>query len=98
MKIHPGGADWIRLTEGTDITEAVETHHIYPEHLVPFLEKYRVQETSAPRNCKLTFNDNGFYRTLRRRVATKLLNIDKTAPKVLSKVYEPAKCVNEIKC
>lgn len=74
---HPGGSEWIRLTKGTDITEAFETHHITTkaENLLP---KYKVREAKQPRNVRLTFKDDGFYRTLKRRVRDKLQEIDKT--------------------
>ena len=26
---HPGGADWIKMTKGTDITEAFEVAHVF---------------------------------------------------------------------
>lgn len=74
---HPGGASWIRLTRGTDITEAFETHHITTkaESLLP---KYKIREAKQPRNVRLTFKDDGFYRTLKRRVRDKLTEVDKT--------------------
>lgn len=74
---HPGGSDWIRMTKGHDITEAFITHHIVTEKLEPILQKYRVKETTRPRNVKLTFNEDGFYMTLRRKVAAKLPEIKK---------------------
>ncbi|XP_055597855.1 cytochrome b5-related protein-like [Uranotaenia lowii] len=72
---HPGGSEWIRLTQGTDITEAFETHHITAnaENLLP---KFKVREASQPRNVQLTFKDDGFYRTLKRRVREKLEQLD----------------------
>lgn len=74
---HPGGSEWIRLTKGTDITEAFETHHITTraENLLP---KFKVREAKQPRNVRLTFKDDGFYRTLKRRVRDKLQEVDKT--------------------
>ncbi|XP_055634620.1 cytochrome b5-related protein [Toxorhynchites rutilus septentrionalis] len=74
---HPGGSEWIRVTKGTDITEAFETHHITTraENLLP---KYKVREAKQPRNIRLTFKEDGFYRTLKRRVRDKLQEVDKT--------------------
>lgn len=74
---HPGGSDWIRLTKGHDITEAFITHHINTDKVEPLLIKYRIKETTQQRNVKLTFNENGFYMTLRRKVAEKLPEIKK---------------------
>lgn len=36
------------------------------------LAKYIVREASKPRNIKLTFHEDGFYQTLKRRVVAKL--------------------------
>lgn len=72
---HPGGPEWLRLTQGTDITEAFETHHI-TGRAEGLLAKYRVREATEPRAVRLTFHDDGFYRTLKRRVRDKLKYID----------------------
>lgn len=82
---HPGGPDWLRMTKGHDITEAFITHHLAMEKVEPLLAKYRVRETARPRNVKLTFNEDGFYMTLRRRVMAKLPEI-RSKTKVYSKV------------
>lgn len=83
---HPGGAEWIQLSKGTDITELVESHHIYPERLEKYFEKYRVRQCKSPRVGKLTFEPDGFYVTLRKKVAAKLPSIVKTTPILRSKV------------
>lgn len=74
---HPGGSSWIKLTKGTDITEVFETHHIgtRAESLLP---KYKIREAKEPRNVRLTFKEDGFYRTLKRRVRDKLPEVDRT--------------------
>lgn len=82
---HPGGPSWLTMTKGHDITEAFMTHHLIMDKVEPLMKKYRVKETSRPRNVKLTFNENGFYMTLRRKVAAKLPEIRKKT-KVYSKV------------
>lgn len=68
---HPGGPDWLRLTKGTDITEAFEAHHLTPnpEAILP---KYKVRAAKEPRLYKFTFKEDGFYRTLRNRVIAEL--------------------------
>lgn len=86
IKSHPGGPDWLILTKGTDITEAYETHHLYPEKLEPYLKKYYVRPASTPKNMKLTFHPDGFYITLRKRVSDKLRQIDVKATNFRSKV------------
>lgn len=85
-KRHPGGADWITMTKGLDITELVESHHIYYDKLTPYLKKYHVRATTRPRNSKFTFEPNGFYVTMRKKVADKLPHLVKTTPKLFSKV------------
>lgn len=72
---HPGGAEWLELTKGVDITEQFETHHITPK-AEQLLKKFYVRDAALPRNYNFTFNDNGFYRTLKRKVADQLADID----------------------
>lgn len=75
IKRHPGGSEWIELTKGVDITEQFEIHHIRgtAEKMLP---QFYVRNASLPRNYKTTFDDDGFYRTLKRRVASKLDLLD----------------------
>lgn len=75
----------MEMTKGHDITEAFVTHHMRMEKVEPLLKKYRVRETKQPRNVKLTFDENGFYMTLKRKVVAKLPEIEKNT-KVWSKV------------
>lgn len=82
---HPGGPEWLRMTKSQDITEAFLCHHLVDKRVEPFLKKYRVRETTRPRNSKLTFDEDGFYMTLRRKVAEKLPEIKKQT-KVYSNV------------
>jgi Cytochrome b5-like Heme/Steroid binding domain len=74
---HPGGESWIRFTKGTDITEAFEIHHLTA---LPFqlLKKYKVREAAQPRLYRFTFNEDGFYKTLRRKVLDRMKTIDKS--------------------
>jgi hypothetical protein len=76
---HPGGKDWIRFTKGIDITEQFETHHL-TENAEKLLTKFYVRNATEPRNYKITFEENGFYKTLKRRIAQKLSSqINKSA-------------------
>ncbi|XP_053691767.1 cytochrome b5-related protein-like [Sabethes cyaneus] len=72
---HPGGAEWLRLTKGTDITEAFETQHIR-NLAVQLLPMYRVRTAKEKRNVRFTFHEQGFYRTLKRRIGEKLQDVD----------------------
>ncbi|XP_034474536.1 cytochrome b5-related protein-like [Drosophila innubila] len=72
---HPGGSFWIRETQGMDITEAFEAHHLSttPEKMI---HKYKVRDAVQPRIYTLTLHEDGFYRTLKGRVREKLKTID----------------------
>lgn len=83
---HPGGPDWLTLTKGTDITEAFEVHHLDPTKLNSYLKKFYVRPATTPQNSKLTFKPNGFYVTVRKRVAEKLRTIDVKTINFKSKV------------
>ncbi|XP_055919227.1 cytochrome b5-related protein [Eupeodes corollae] len=83
---HPGGSFWIKESQGTDITEAFEAHHISlgPEKMIA---KYRVREAKAPRIYNLTIKDGGFYKTLKSRVRTKLKEIDYKPTKISDLIH-----------
>lgn len=68
---HPGGADWLRLTQGTDVTELFETHHISGKAEM-LLNSFYVKEADEKRNYGLTFCDDGFYKSLKAKVAEQL--------------------------
>lgn len=68
---HPGGRDWLELTQGTDITELFETHHIRNKAQL-LLHSFYVREANLPRKFKLTFSDDGFYKTLKKKVVDHL--------------------------
>ncbi|XP_075150025.1 cytochrome b5-related protein-like [Haematobia irritans] len=74
---HPGGSFWLESTKGTDITEAFEVHHLSS---IPatMIEKYKVADAKYPRIYTLTLNENGFYKTLKRRAMEKLKMVDNT--------------------
>lgn len=63
-------------------------HHINFAKASAVLREYRVREAKEPRNFKLTFKDTGFYRTLRKRVAKRLEEIDPTKGESMSKVLK----------
>jgi fatty acid desaturase len=46
------------------------------------LKKFYVRDATLPRNYKFTFNENGFYKTLKRRVAGKLGDLDQRPVKI----------------
>lgn len=73
---HPGGPFWLRETKGMDITEAFEAHHLTttPEKMIA---KYKVRDAAKPRIYTLTLHEDGFYKTLKKRVIEKLKTVDK---------------------
>jgi len=75
---HPGGADWIGATRGTDITEAFESSHLSPD-AAKILAKYAVRPASGRRNSPYTFQPDGFYMTLKRRAFQRLRDADPAA-------------------
>ncbi|XP_033226339.1 uncharacterized protein LOC117178905 [Belonocnema kinseyi] len=72
---HPGGAEWINITKGTDITEAFEVHHLTakPEKLLP---KFFVRKAVSPRLIPFTFLPDGFYTKLKERAKIALKDVD----------------------
>lgn len=75
VKSHPGGAEWIQLTKGTDITELFESHHI-TDKAKQLLPKFYVREAAGPRSVPLTFLPDGFYYTFKKRAVEALKNVD----------------------
>ena len=67
---HPGGESWIRLTKGQDITEHFIVHHLNEDKARAVLNKYYVGECKN-NVTRMSFEENGFYRTLKRRVLSK---------------------------
>ncbi|XP_063533222.1 cytochrome b5-related protein-like [Cydia strobilella] len=84
---HPGGADWLELTKGTDITEAYECHH-FSKSVDTILTKYYVRDAKTPRNSPFTFDDNGFFRSLKRAVAKELPKIPKNVTKQSDRIID----------
>ncbi|CAH0702839.1 unnamed protein product [Spodoptera exigua] len=77
---HPGGSEWLELAKGTDITEAFECHHLNPV-VEKVKDKYYVRDAKTPRNSPFTFEEDGFYKTLKRSVAEELKKIPESEKK-----------------
>ncbi|XP_024083242.1 cytochrome b5-related protein-like isoform X2 [Cimex lectularius] len=71
---HPGGSDWIKMTQGTDITEAFEAHHI-SNKAPQILPKFYVRDAKTPRNAPFTFNPDGFYNKLKAKVRVEIAKL-----------------------
>ncbi|XP_063824153.1 cytochrome b5-related protein-like [Ostrinia nubilalis] len=87
MKRHPGGEEWLELTQGTDITEAFEAHHLNPT-TAQLLDKFYIRDATTPRNSPFTFKEDGFYKTLKRAVFEELKNIPKDVSKAADRITD----------
>merc|ERR1719446_98006 len=65
---HPGGPTWLKLTKGQDITEAFEVHHLNHEKAEKVLKTMYVKDAAEGYIGRYSWDDSGFYRTLRSRV------------------------------
>lgn len=66
---HPGGSDWLKITRGMDITESFEASHVVnPEIVNQTLLKYYVEDATHPRYSPYSFEKNGFFKTLKKRI------------------------------
>lgn len=90
---HPGGADWLELTQGTDITELFETHHVRGKAEL-LLSSFYIREAKMPRNYRITFCDDGFYKTLKKKVNDQLSVLNKTPEQTsnVSRVMSQRRC------
>ena len=77
------------MFKATDITEAFETHHIAPKASL-LLPSLYVRDASMPRNYKFTYQEDGFYKTLKRKVNKQLKSMDFEGPTELSNIYSDA--------
>ena len=66
MDRHPGGREWLRVTQGMDVTEVFEASHLNAD-VELILKKYLVGPAVNERNSPFTFHRDGFYMTLKRR-------------------------------
>ena len=68
ISIHPGGRWWIESTRGQDITDLVETHHMFsPDKMAKIMDKYYVGDAARDYRPYFDYSDDGFYRILKRR-------------------------------
>nr|CAD7201059.1 unnamed protein product [Timema douglasi] len=81
---HPGGAEWLEITKGTDITEAFEAHHLNPS-TEKHLKQLHVRRAKSQRNSPYTFREDGFYKTLKKKVRV-VLGDDYSGPTFESKL------------
>jgi hypothetical protein len=72
-------------SQGTDITEAFESHHV-KESVRGYLKQFYVRPAIGPRFSPYTFNNDGFYRTLKRRAQPVIATVP-TGPALRSKIW-----------
>lgn len=77
IKSHPGGQQWLEVTRGMDVTEVFEASHLSP-HVYTVLAKYYVKPAEGQRNSPYTFEPDGFYLTLKKRVQQHLTKVSRT--------------------
>lgn len=65
------------ILQGTDITEAFESHHVY-DTAEKYLKLFHVRSAKSPRNSPFTFKPDGFYITLKKR-AREVLQKEKSS-------------------
>lgn len=65
---HPGGPDWLRLTQGQDVTEAYEAHHLNAPKVDAILKTMYVRDASESYVGRYPWDKAGFYPTLQDRV------------------------------
>ncbi|XP_022825340.1 cytochrome b5-related protein-like [Spodoptera litura] len=87
IKRHPGGEEWLELTQGTDITEAFESHHLNPS-TEKILTQYYIRDAKTPRNSPFTFKEDGFYKTLKRAAFEELKKIPKDASRTANNITD----------
>lgn len=73
--------------QGTDITEAFESHHLNPT-TEKLLAKFYIKHVKTPRNSPFTFNEDGFYSTLKLAVYEELKKIPKEAHKTSERITD----------
>eukprot|EP00927_Polykrikos_kofoidii_P014239 TRINITY_DN16231_c1_g1_i1.p1 TRINITY_DN16231_c1_g1~~TRINITY_DN16231_c1_g1_i1.p1 ORF type:complete len:526 (+),score=92.67 TRINITY_DN16231_c1_g1_i1:33-1610(+) len=72
---HPGGKKWIELTRGTDVTQGVEAYHLDYAKVEAVLRAHYIRDVGEgefAHGDRFTFAENGFFRTLRRRLLVRL--------------------------
>ena len=77
-----GRKDWIILTKGKDITEAIEAHHVFGVPQIP-LDKFWVKKATNTRKAWFTFDENGSFKTIQRKGEAILRKVG-TGPTLLS--------------
>ncbi|KAK5641847.1 hypothetical protein RI129_010394 [Pyrocoelia pectoralis] len=77
IDVHPGGRFWLEETKGTDITELFESHHVISDVPEMMIKRFKIREAVGSRRSNYTFDDKGFYRTVKRRVREVLKTIPK---------------------
>ena len=69
INTHPGGSDFLKMTKGQDITELFYTHHLDLAKCQVILKKYFCSKADKQSQI-FTFQEDGFYRTIQRKVET----------------------------
>ena len=65
---HPGGAHWLSRTQGQDITDYYETHHIDTDKTNAILAKYFVADQKNHPPTGFEFSSNNLYGRIKQKV------------------------------
>jgi cytochrome b involved in lipid metabolism len=64
---HPGGPNWLTMTQGQDVTDFFIIHHLDEAKAREALAKYYVGETKN-QVSRFSFEEDGIYRTVKREL------------------------------
>lgn len=73
--------------QGTDITEAFESHHLSPT-AEKMLSKFYIRDAKTARNSPFTFHEDGFYKTFKKAAYDEIKNIPKDASKTADRIAD----------
>ena len=64
---HPGGRNWLAMTQGQDVTDFFIVHHLNEKKAREVLNKYYVGD--APNSVsRYSYKEDGLYRTVKREL------------------------------
>ena len=64
---HPGGRNWLAMTQGQDVTDLFIVHHLNEAKARAILAKYYIGETKN-QVSRYSFKEDGLYRTVKREM------------------------------
>jgi cytochrome b involved in lipid metabolism len=68
---HPDGSNWIKYTQGQEITEQYIVHHLDIKKTDQILQKYYIKDCDNFIPTRYTFEEKGLYQTVKNRMLSK---------------------------